>query len=60
MGTYWIPGVNNSGKFGRWAFQEFTEVYAMEADFAVKVESEFQKLIDSALSIDHPGGPSNV
>ena len=46
MRTYWIPGVNNSGKFGRWAFEEFTEVYAMEADFAAKVESEFNNMIE--------------
>jgi type III restriction enzyme len=45
MRTYWIPGVNNSGKFGRWAFAEFTEVYAMEADFAAKVEEEFHKML---------------
>jgi type III restriction enzyme len=45
MDTYWIPGVNNSGKFGRWAFAEFTEVYAMEADFAAKVEEEFRKML---------------
>jgi len=43
METYWIPGVNNSGKFGRWAFAEFTEVYAIESDFAAKVEAEFQE-----------------
>jgi type III restriction enzyme len=46
MDTYWVPGVNNSGKFGRWTFAEFTEVYAMEADFAAKVEAEFKKMID--------------
>ena len=27
METYWVPGVNNLGKYGRWAFAEFTEVY---------------------------------
>src|SRR5690606_17036631 len=25
METYWIPGVNNSGQYGRWAFAEFRE-----------------------------------
>ncbi len=24
MRAYWVPGVNNLGKFGRWAFAEFT------------------------------------
>ncbi|MFQ5518138.1 MAG: acyl-CoA dehydrogenase family protein, partial [Acidimicrobiia bacterium] len=25
--TYWVPGVNHLGTYGRWAFAEFTEVY---------------------------------
>lgn len=48
METYWIPGVNHLGSYGRWAFSEFTEVYQIEADFAAKVSSEFEKLIQSA------------
>jgi type III restriction enzyme len=47
METYWIPGVNASGQFGRWAFVEFIEVFGMEADFAAKVESEFCRVMDS-------------
>jgi len=31
--AYWVPGVNNLGKFGRWAFAEFTAVYEIEAEF---------------------------
>ena len=27
MDTYWVPGVNHLGTYGRWAFAEFTEVY---------------------------------
>ena len=49
MDTYWIPGVNNSGKHGRWAFSEFTEVYQIESDFKAKVESEFNKMIESVI-----------
>jgi type III restriction enzyme len=45
METYWVPGVNNQGRYGRWAFAEFTEVYGMEADFGAKVEAEFNKMI---------------
>ena len=41
MRTYWVPGVNNLGGFGRWAFAEFTAVF--------EIEAEFQKLIDSLL-----------
>jgi len=46
MDVYWIPGVNNIGKYGRWAFAEFTDVYEMQADFEAKVEQEFNKMID--------------
>jgi type III restriction enzyme len=46
METYWVPGVNNLGTYGRWAFAEFTEVYQIEADFKAKVESEFNKLME--------------
>jgi type III restriction enzyme len=46
MDVYWIPGVNNLGTHGRWAFAEFTDVWEIESDFAAKVESEFSKMID--------------
>ena len=49
METYWIPGVNNLSRFGRWAFAEFTEVYQIESDFEAKVESEFNKMIEQTL-----------
>ena len=39
MRAYWVPGVNNLGKFGRWAFAEFTAVY--------KIEAEFDKLVET-------------
>ena len=47
METYWAPGVNNLGSYGRWAFAEFTDVYQIEADFEAKVEAEFAKMIES-------------
>ncbi len=46
METYWIPGVNNLETYGRWAFAEFTEVYQIEIDFAARVKSEFNKMIE--------------
>lgn len=46
MDVYWIPGVNNLGTHGRWAFAEFTDVWEIESDFASKVEAEFNKMID--------------
>ncbi len=39
MRAYWVPGVNNLGKFGRWAFAEFTAVYEIEAKFNELIES---------------------
>lgn len=48
MDTYWVPGVNNLGTHGRWAFAELTEVYGMEDDFGKKVEAEFKKMIVGA------------
>jgi type III restriction enzyme len=46
--TYWVPGVNNFGKFGRWAFAEFTDVYQIKSDFDSSVEGEFHRMIGSA------------
>jgi type III restriction enzyme len=49
MDTYWVPGVNNLGKYGKWAFAEFTQVYEIEPDFEAKITSEFNKIIDLAV-----------
>ena len=49
MDTYWVPGVNNLGTHGRWAFAEFTEVYQIESDFEAKVRGEFGRMIDNAM-----------
>lgn len=45
--TYWVPGVNHDAQYGRWAFAEFTEVYGIQANFAAKVEAEFNNVIES-------------
>ncbi len=45
MENYWVPGVNNDGRFGRWAFAEFTEVYRIQSDFEARVEAEFDSMI---------------
>jgi type III restriction enzyme len=47
MRDYWVPGVNNLGSYGRWAFAEFADVYEMQADFETKVEEHFNKMIES-------------
>ncbi|MCZ7571609.1 MAG: DEAD/DEAH box helicase family protein [Ardenticatenaceae bacterium] len=31
--NYWVPGVNNLGTYGRWAFAEMTAVFEIEAEF---------------------------
>ena len=38
METYWVPGVNNHGDYGRWAIAEFTDVFEVEAGFNETVE----------------------
>ena len=45
-----MPGVNNLGSYGRWAFAEFTEVYQIESDFEEKVEDDFNKMIEGTLN----------
>ena len=49
MDTYWVPGVNNHGRYGRWAFAEFTDVYEIQSDFEAKVEDEFNEMIERYL-----------
>jgi type III restriction enzyme len=46
MDTYWIPGANNLGMYGRWAFAEFTEMYQIEVDFEEKVQAHFDSMIE--------------
>lgn len=53
METYWIPGVNHLKNHGRWAFAEFTEVWAMEADFAKKMEEAFAGLLQPYMTEKH-------
>ena len=43
MDTYWVPGGEQLGHVGRWAFAEFTEVYQIEADFEAKVRKRVQQ-----------------
>ena len=50
MDTYWVPGVNNHRRYGRWAFAEFTDVYEMQSDFEAKVEAAFNQMIEKAVS----------
>ncbi len=42
MTDKWVPGVNELGAYGRWAFDQFESVY--------EIEREFRELIDRASS----------
>ena len=42
-----MPGVNNLGQYGRWAFAELTEMYGIESDFAARVATEFDRIVES-------------
>jgi type III restriction enzyme len=50
MDTYWVPGVNNHGNYGRWAFAEFVDVWEMQADFETKVKEHFNQMIDGVIA----------
>ncbi len=56
LDTYWVPGVNNLGTYGRWAFAEFCDVYEIQSDFEARVENEFNKMIESAVIADRTEG----
>jgi type III restriction enzyme len=38
MRTLWVPGVNGLGAYGKWAFEEFREVFAIKEEFGRLVE----------------------
>jgi type III restriction enzyme len=39
METYWVPGVNHLGTYGRWAFAELTDIYEFEKAFDKAIEA---------------------
>lgn len=52
MHTYWVPGVNNLGTFGRWAFAEFCDFYEMDSSFAEKIQAFFDTMVQKASHAD--------
>lgn len=50
METFWVPGVNNVGTFGRWTFAEFRDVFEMEADLSAKVSALLDEAISSVMA----------
>ena len=49
MDTYWVPGVNNLGAYGRWAFAELTDVYQMQEDLEAALKAGFGQLVTQAV-----------
>lgn len=43
MRTQWVPGVNNLGSFGHWAFVEFGDVYEMDEEFKMLIDKVLQE-----------------
>jgi type III restriction enzyme len=37
------------GTYGRWAFAEFTDIYEIQSEFAKKLASEFDQIIQRAI-----------
>ncbi len=47
METYWLPGVNLRADYGRWDFIELKAVYAMQDEFAAKIEAQLNKPLET-------------
>ena len=54
METYWVPGVNRLGAYGRWAFAEFTDVYTILDDFDATIGSPTQAQFDEMIDAVRP------
>lgn len=55
MQTRWLPGVNALRQYGRWAFAEFTDVYAMQTDLADQVQAHFDAMLETQLKSKSKG-----
>jgi type III restriction enzyme len=47
METYWVPGVNHLGSYGRWAFLELKDVFMIEQEFKAWVEKMINEPMDA-------------
>jgi type III restriction enzyme len=54
MRTYWVPGVNNLGAYGRWAFHEFKNPWTMQHEFAARIEPALNKMLDLVAHGEEP------
>ena len=50
MDTYWVPGVNHLGTYGRWAFAEFKDVFEIEAEFGAVIDDAIRAAIQASAS----------
>jgi type III restriction enzyme len=50
MENYWVPGVNNLGRHGRWAFAEFTNVWTIETELEGAVQTWLNQVLTVQLS----------
>ena len=50
METYWVPGVNRLGDYGRWEFAELTEISTMAEEFSLKAREQFGLMLGRACS----------
>lgn len=50
METFWVPGVNSLGTFGRWAFREFTDVFEIADNFEAEMERQFDSIVEGAIT----------
>ena len=48
METYWVTGVNRLGIFGRWAFAEFTDFYALQDCLEAEITAHLGTVIAQA------------
>ena len=48
MRAYWVPGVNNLKRFGRWEFAEFRDGYGIASDFAKLMDELCSSKTDKA------------
>lgn len=57
MRAYRVLGMNNPGRFGRWAFAEFIEVFEIDAAFAELVDKIVRAAaVDAAKWLANAGG----
>ena len=48
MESQWVPGINHAGAFGRWAFAELTDVYALRVDLNAYVREQVTRILEGA------------